>query len=114
MRPTPSPRLPRVAIFLALLLPVLAVAGRAADGPALFADNCASCHGLDGRARTPAGKKVHARDLTLSKLTDAEIEKQIREGTKDRGGRVAMPAFKDQLSDDDIKALIAVVKSFRK
>ncbi len=114
MRPA-LPRHPRwAATFLTLLLPLLAAAGRAADGPALFADNCASCHGPDGRARTPAGKKVRAKDLTLSKLTDAEIERQIREGKKDSRGLATMPAFKDQLSDDDIKALIPVVKTFRK
>ena len=95
MRPAPPPQHQRVAIILALLLPVLPVAGRAADGPALFADNCASCHGLDGRARTPAGKKVHAKDLTLSKLTDAEIEKQIRDGTKDSG---ASPCRRSRIS----------------
>ena len=114
MHPTLPPRRRRAAAFLALLLPALATSVRAADGPALFADNCASCHGPDGRARTPAGKKVHAKDLTLSKLMDAEIEKQIKEGTKDSRGLVAMPPFKDQLADDDIKALIPVVKSFRK
>jgi mono/diheme cytochrome c family protein len=99
---------------LTLLLPALPAAGRAADGPALFADNCVSCHGPDGRARTPAGRKVHAKDLTLSKLTDAEIERQIREGTKDSRGLATMPAFKDQLSDAEITALVPVVKSFRK
>ena len=99
---------------MTLLLPVLAAAGHAADGPTLFANNCASCHGLDGKARTPAGKKVHAKDLSLSNLTDADIEKQIREGKKDNHGLAAMPPFKDLLSDAEITALIPVVKSFRK
>ena len=110
---SPAPRLPqRTAVLLAVL--ALAAGARAADGPALFGDNCASCHGMDGHARTPAGKKVHAKDLTLSQLTDPEIEHQIREGKKDAQGRVAMPPFKDQLTADEIKALIPVVKAFRR
>ncbi len=96
------------------LLGLLVAAGRAADGPALFADNCASCHGLDGKARTPAGRKVRAKDLTVSTLADADIQKQIREGKKDEHGRVAMPAFKETLSADEIAALIPVVKNLRK
>jgi hypothetical protein len=67
-----------------------------------------------GWAGANAGRKVHAKDLTLSKLTDAEIERQIREGTKDSRGLATMPAFKDQLSDAEITALVPVVKSFRK
>ena len=80
----------------------------------MFADNCASCHGADGKARTPAGRKVHAKDLTLSTLSDAEIEKQIREGKKDEHGRLAMPAFKENLSNDEIRALVPVVKNLRR
>ncbi len=30
----------------------------------LYAKNCASCHGKDGRAKTFKGKLKHARDLT--------------------------------------------------
>lgn len=89
-------------------------AGRAADGPALFADNCASCHGPDGKAQTPAGKKVHAKDLTVSRLNDAAILQQIKEGYRDSHGLPAMPAFKGRLSDEEVNALLPVVKSFRK
>ena len=109
---------PRFALRTAVLLAGLALAAgpvlRAADGPALFADHCASCHGMDGHARTPAGRKLHAKDLTLSRLTDEQIEHQIREGQKDEQGKQAMPPFKEQLTPDEIKALIPVVKSFRK
>jgi mono/diheme cytochrome c family protein len=103
----------RITAFIAAALLAWLPAGRAADGAALFADYCASCHGMDGKARTPAGKKVHAKDLSLSKLTDAGIAQQIREGKKDSRGNPAMPPFKDRLSDGDISALIPVVKSFR-
>jgi hypothetical protein len=40
------------------------VAVRAADGWAVFASPCARGHGLHGKARTPAGKKLGAKDLS--------------------------------------------------
>jgi len=111
----PLPRLrPWFAAGVAGWFVAAAPVGRPADGSALFADNCASCHGPDGKAGTPAGRKVHAKDLTISRLSDAAIAKQICEGTKDSHGRVAMPPFQGQLSAEEIQALIPVVKAFRK
>ena len=87
----------------------------AADGQKLFNMNCASCHGADGKAQTAAGKMLGARDLSTSKLSDAEIENQIvNGGVKDANGKSKMPAFKDRLKPEEITALVAHVKSFRK
>ncbi|HZF73236.1 MAG TPA: c-type cytochrome, partial [Gemmatimonadaceae bacterium] len=55
----------------------------AADGKEVFAKQCASCHGPDGKAQTPIARKLGVKDLTQSKLTEAEIEKQIVEGKRD-------------------------------
>ncbi|HUL54502.1 MAG TPA: c-type cytochrome [Opitutaceae bacterium] len=112
--PLPHIRPWLTAVPAGALLLAWPCAGRAADGPALFADNCASCHGADGKARTPAGRKVHAKDLSLSQLTDEGIVRQIREGFRDSHGQPAMPPFKERLSDEEIKALVPMVKSFRK
>lgn len=85
----------------------------AADGRQLFGTHCASCHGMDGKARTPAGKALGAKDLCASKLTDAEIEKQITNGVQDASGKQRMPAFKSRLTAEEITALVAHVKTFR-
>jgi cytochrome c oxidase cbb3-type subunit 3 len=93
-----------------------ALLGQPAFGDAgkdVFATNCIPCHGQDGKAHTPAGRMLHAKDLTQSKLTDAEIRKQVTEGYKDQRGPV-MPAFKDTLTSDQIEAVVAFVKSLRK
>jgi len=82
-------------------------------GKEVFTANCIPCHGPDGRARTPAGRKLHANDLTESKLTDDEIRKQVNEGRKDQRGAL-MPPFKDVLKPDQIDAVIVFVKSLRK
>lgn len=98
-------------VWLALGAPA---AARAADGPALFSEHCAACHGEDGRARTPQGRKVRATDLTLSRLPDAAIARQLREGSLPRKGRKpAMPAFGTQLDDAALRALLEQVKRFR-
>ena len=86
----------------------------AADGKELFAKQCASCHGPDGKAQTPIARKLGVKDLTQSKLTEAEIEKQIVEGKRDDHGKEKMPPFNGKLSTDEIKSLIAAVKELRK
>jgi mono/diheme cytochrome c family protein len=86
---------------------------RAAGAEELFVKHCASCHGHDGKARTPAARKSGAKDLSVSKTTDAEIEKQIVEGKKDQQGLQKMPPFKGRLTPEEIQSLIGWVKRFR-
>jgi mono/diheme cytochrome c family protein len=80
----------------------------------LFNLNCAPCHGKDGTAKTPMARKLGVKDLTLSKIPDAEIERQIREGKKGPDGNSQMPSFKDKISKDQMKLLITYVKELRK
>jgi mono/diheme cytochrome c family protein len=107
---TVSRFLPASLALASLLVP----SSWAADGAEIFAAHCASCHGLDGKARTPAGKKFNARDLSESKLTDAEIAHQILEGVKDTKGAPRMPAFKEKVAPSDVAALVTHVKTFRR
>ena len=86
----------------------------AANGQEIFGEHCASCHGVDGKAKTPAGKKLRVKDLTGSKLPDPDIEKQIVNGTLDAKGNARMPEFKTKLSPEEIAALVAYVKTLRR
>ena len=77
---------------------------------------CASCHGKDGKGDTKMGKKLEIADLTDSKTQDKkdeELVKAIKEGAK-KDGKTRMAAFGGKLSDDEIKALVAYVRSFKK
>ena len=85
----------------------------AAEEAAGFENLCASCHGLDGRARTPQGRKMKARDLRESRLTDVEIERQIKEGSRNKTGVSVMPPVGRELTDAEILELVRVVKAFR-
>ncbi len=80
-------------------------------------NNCIQCHGLDGSANTSMGKALNAKNLAdaqiQSSFTDAEAAAAIKDGvTKD--GMTKMIAFGGKLSDDEIKALVAYVRTLKK
>jgi cytochrome c553 len=105
--------------LLTLTIAVIAVSAltaRAADGKALFEQSCAKCHGTDGKGQTKMGQKLGCKDYTDAKvqaaLKDDAATKAIKEGLKDNDGKSLMkPA--DGLSDDDIKALVAYMRTFK-
>jgi mono/diheme cytochrome c family protein len=90
---------------------------RAADAKALWDANCVQCHGKDGKADTKMGKALSAKDLTdpavQSGFTDAKATDSIKNGVKENG-KTTMKAFGGKLSDDDIKALVAYVRTLKK
>jgi mono/diheme cytochrome c family protein len=90
---------------------------RAADAKALWDANCAQCHGKDGHADTKMGKTLNAKDLTdpkvQSEFTDAKATQSIKEGVKENG-KTTMKAFAGKLTDDEIQALVAYVRTLRK
>jgi mono/diheme cytochrome c family protein len=102
-----------IAVSILLGLGVAAQVAAADAGATVFENNCAPCHGLDGKARTPAGKKLGAKDLSGSTLADADIAKQIRDGSKDKNGKEKMPPFKEKLGAAEISAVVEYVKTFR-
>ena len=88
-----------------------------ADGKSLYEDGCAKCHGADGKGQTKMGQKLGAKDYTDAKVQDALKDdaavKSIKEGIKDKDGKTLMkPA--DGISDDDIKAMVAYMRTFKK
>ena len=86
-----------------------------AAGQILFQNNCAKCHGKDGKGNTPTGKKLHVKDYTDAKvqasMTDADMTKIIKEGKKE-GDATKMKAY-SELSDADVKALVAYIRAFK-
>ena len=85
----------------------------AADGRAVYDNICAACHGPDGAANTKQGRKVKAKDLRESKLTDAEIVTRIREGARNKSGVMVMPPLGHELTAEEIEAVVPVVRAFR-
>jgi len=91
---------------------------RAADAKENWEKNCASCHGMDGKGKTKAGRLAEVKDFTDPKyqetLVDEKMYQQMKEGLKDQKGKERMKPFKDKLTDDEIKALVQFVRGFKK
>jgi mono/diheme cytochrome c family protein len=105
----------RLTITIAItLFTVSASTAWAADPKTNWGMNCAQCHGADGRAATKMGKQLNAKDPKVqASFTDAQAAKSIKEGVK-VGGRTTMKAFGGKLTDDEIKALVAYVRTLKK
>jgi mono/diheme cytochrome c family protein len=93
------------------------LSGLGADAKANWDANCAQCHGKDGKADTKMGKQLSAKDLTDAKVqaafSDAKATQSIKEGVKENG-KTTMKAFAGKLTDDEIKALVAYVRTLKK
>jgi mono/diheme cytochrome c family protein len=89
----------------------------AADAKANWEANCVQCHGKDGKADTKMGKQLNAKDLTDAKVqaafSDAKAAASIKNGVKENG-KTTMKAFAGKLTDDEIKALVAYVRTLKK
>ena len=105
----------KAIILLSMLLSSAALTASAADAQANWDTLCKKCHGDAGKGDTKMGQKLGIKDQSdaaVQALKDEEMFKAIKEGVKD-GDKVKMkPA--ENLSDDEIKALVAHVRSFKK
>jgi cytochrome c6 len=96
---------------------VLSMAAMIASGGVAFAagagatwnTSCAGCHGKDGSGNTMMGKKLGVKDYTKDQsFSDAEAASVIK------NGKGKMKGFGGKLSDADVKALVAYVRSLKK
>ncbi|WCJ58860.1 cytochrome c [Fontisphaera persica] len=95
----------------------LAAAGlQAQDAKAIYEKECAKCHGSDGKGDTKMGKKLGAKDYTdpkvQEKMKDEEAFKAIKEGLKEGDKTLMKPT--EGLTDDQIKALVKYMRTFKK
>jgi|SRR5262249_40064899 len=86
---------------------------QAQDASAIYSQRCVSCHGPQGKGDGPAGKFLNPKPndfaMSLRDKTDDWIAKSIKGGGAAVGLSKVMPAYPD-LSDDQVKALVAFVK----
>ena len=80
-----------IAVFL--FAPAIALA---ADGKALFAKNCAGCHGADAKATTPAAKAMKVPAIASHEAVGTIAAVKTKPQHKPIAG---------QLSDDELKAI---------
>jgi len=81
------------------------------NAPALFMENCAICHGENGRAHTFHGIMVGAQNLTDADWQMETMDEQIVHAIQTGPG--LMPAFDQKLSQSEIDALARYVRTLR-
>ena len=93
------------------------LSARAGDAKAIYEQSCAKCHGADGKGDTKMGQHLGVKDYTTAAVQDALKDdvafKSIKEGLKDKDDKTLMRAA-DGIADDDIKALVAYMRTFKK
>ena len=85
---------------------------------AFFQQNCTRCHGLDGSAHTPEGKRLGGMDFTVvaeefrqagGPGSEREIRRMSRGILNGILFGVTMPAWKTQLSPEDAQLMVKEV-----
>ena len=98
-------------LFLVVAIMFFVGASVRADGAGDFKAKCAMCHGADGSGSTATGKALKVRDLGSADVqgqTDAQLTEIVT------NGKNKMPAYKGKLTDDQIKGLVAYIRSLAK
>jgi len=98
-----------------LVQPAWGAGGDVVKGKAVYEKSCVACHGPQGKGDGPTGKVLvpPAADFTSASSktkSDAELLKIIENGKPP----TAMIAWKGQLSEQDIRNVLAYVKTLRK
>lgn len=78
----------------------------------VYAQNCARCHGADGRGQTTLGKTLDVPDIADAKWQNRHTDKKMTAKIVKGGG--GMPAFSKKLSAGEISSLVAYVRSLKK
>lgn len=100
----------RMAIFV-LAASVVTPAFAQNSGADIYKAKCAMCHGADGLSATPAGKMLKAvsfKDPAVVKAPDSELFEAVSHGKN------KMPAYQSKLTDTQIRAAIAYIRTLQK
>lgn len=90
---------------------LLSQESKSEGGASIYKSKCIVCHGADGSGNTPLGKQLQAANFhskDVQKFSDAELRKIVHDG------QANMPAFADQLSDEEISQVVKYVRQLGK
>jgi len=96
------------AIAIVFVLSLSADAQNASE--ALYKSKCAACHGADGTG-SATGKKMGAHDFATADvqgMSDAELATIIT------NGKNKMPKYGASLKPEDIKGVVAYIRTYKK
>lgn len=105
-------------VLAAGLFAVAASFAAAADAKENWTKHCARCHAADGSGNTKVGKKQNLKDYTAAdvqaKMTDEDMLKAIVDGVKGDDGKEKMQGYKEKLSEQEAKDLVAYIRTMKK
>jgi mono/diheme cytochrome c family protein len=96
-----------ICLAASIVTPAIAQSG----GADTYKAKCAMCHGADGLGTTPAGKAMKAasfKDPAVVKTPDAALIAIVK------SGKNKMPAYAGKLTDEQIKAAVAYIRTLEK
>jgi mono/diheme cytochrome c family protein len=89
----------------------------AQDGRAIFEAHCAVCHGTTGKGDGPGARVIRQKMADFSAaaamrlVSDRFLFDIIKKGSSQFGRSNAMPAWGMKLSDEEIRAVVAHIRS---
>jgi len=109
--------LPIIIASLTFIGPSMAEETETIDPVQVWTKNCKKCHGEEGKGDTKIGQKFGVRDYSdpavQASFKDEEIVKATKEGVFDNGKK-KMPPYGNKLTDEEIEALVPLIRSFAK
>jgi mono/diheme cytochrome c family protein len=93
------------------ILAIGATAFAQGSGADTYKSKCQMCHAADGSGNTPAGKSTKVNPFTspdVVKMSDDDLIAVTKKGKN------KMPAYAGKLSDDQIKDVIAYIRTLQK
>jgi cbb3-type cytochrome c oxidase subunit III len=87
-------------------------AKQSVSGRAVYANNCARCHGGDGTSQTTMGQMTEAPDMTDAAWHRGKSSARMIASVSN--GRGQMPAFKKKLSRQEIAAAVAYIRTLKR
>ena len=107
----------KILLLVTLFGLTAALSAKAADAKENWDNQCAKCHGAEGKGDTKMGQKLGCKDFTDAKvqadMKDDAATKAIKQGLKSSDDKTLMKPF-DTLTDDEVKALVAYVRGLKK
>jgi cytochrome c6 len=102
-----------ICIATVVVAPLLLCSRTRADdkSAATYKAKCVTCHGADGKGDTPAGKSTKVRsfaDPEVVKASDDDLAGIIEKG------KGKMPGYGKSLKPDEIKDMVAYIRSLAK
>jgi mono/diheme cytochrome c family protein len=104
-----------IAGFALAGLSGVASAENVAQGKQVYAEQCVVCHGIRGKGNGPSGKGLNPKptDFTTAVANDEEWFKATKLGTKAIGKSAGMEGFAAKLTDEQIRDVLAYVKTLK-